>query len=96
MTTAASTRLNSSLLTPSGLWARVLYSCFLALSAFRVSHQRIIRSWSKEDAEIILAEVKKVKGELSKEEAAFVELFGYTCEGNFGAISAFLGGVVSQ
>jgi hypothetical protein len=79
-----------------GPFLRVLHSCFLALSAFRGSQQRITRSWSKEDAEILLAEVKKVKGELSKEEAAFVELFSYTCEGNFGAISAFLGGVVSQ
>lgn len=40
--------------------------------------------------------MRKIKSELSEEEIEFVRLFSYTCEGNFGAISAFLGGVVSQ
>jgi hypothetical protein len=37
-----------------GGFLRVLHSCFIALSAFRLNHERTPQSWSKEDAELFL------------------------------------------
>jgi hypothetical protein len=40
--------------------------------------------------------VKALKADLSEDDTKYVQLFSYTCSGNFGPICAFYGGIVSQ
>lgn len=79
---------------------RVYLACFEALDTFVKQNKQMPRPWDFDDADkfVEIAEdiLQDAGASVDQEQRNLVSLFSSTCSGVFGALCAFIGGVVAQ